>query len=63
MFAKLIAKLNNKHFMSLAGNAAMAGLAMLTIAVLFRYLTKVDIGYWFFYQTLFVLLDTFRSGF
>lgn len=63
MFAKIIAKLNNKHFMSLAGNAAMAGLAMLTVAVLFRYLTKVDIGYWFFYQTLFVLLDTFRSGF
>ncbi len=63
MIAKIIDKVNNKHFMSLAGNAAMAGLAMLTVAVLFRFLTKDDIGYWFFYQTLFVLLDTFRSGF
>ncbi len=63
MFAKLFDKINNKHFLSLAGNGVMAGLAMLTLAILFRVLTKVDIGYWFFYQTLFVLLDTFRSGF
>ncbi len=63
MIAKFMAKVNNKHFLSLAGNGAMAGLAMLTLAILFRALTKVDIGYWFFYQTLFVLLDTFRTGF
>lgn len=63
MIAKFMAKVNNKHFLSLAGNGVMAGLAMLTLSILFRALTKVDIGYWFFYQTLFVLLDTFRTGF
>jgi O-antigen/teichoic acid export membrane protein len=63
MIAKLLAKLNNKHFLSLLGNVLVAGLSMLTLAILFRTLTKVDIGYWFFYQTIFVLLDTFRTGF
>ncbi len=63
MIAKIVAKINNKHFLSLAGNVAMSGLAMLTLAILFRTLSKEDIGYWFFYQTVFVLLDTFRTGF
>lgn len=63
MIARLVHKINNKHFLSLSGNAAMAGLAMLTLAILFRTLTKIDIGYWFFYQTIFILVDTFRTGF
>ncbi|MDD2792817.1 MAG: oligosaccharide flippase family protein [Sediminibacterium sp.] len=63
MIAALMAKLRNKHFMSLAGNVAMAGLAMLTIALLYRSLSLEEIGYWFFYQTLFMLIDTFRTGF
>lgn len=63
MIAAIMAKLRNKHFMSLAGNVAMAGLAMLTIALLYRSLSLEAIGYWFFYQTLFMLIDTFRTGF
>lgn len=59
----IMAKLRNKHFMSLAGNVAMAGLAMLTVALLYRSLSLEEIGYWFFYQTLFMLVDTFRTGF
>ena len=63
MVAKLFSKLNNKHFLSLAGNGAMSVLAMITVAVLYRVLTVEEIGYWFFFQTVAILLDTFRTGF
>ncbi len=56
-------KLKNKHFLSFIGNISMSVLSMITIAILFRSMAKEDIGYWFFFQTLFVLLDTFRTGF
>lgn len=59
----LIKKLNNKHFLSLAGNGAMSVLAMITVALLYRALTIEEIGYWIFFQTISVLLDTFRTGF
>jgi len=60
---KILSKLNNKHFLSLAGNGAMAVLAMLTVAILYRNLTAAEMGDWVFFQTVFVLLDTFRTGF
>lgn len=63
MVKKIIDKLNNKHFMSLAGNGAMAVLAMITVAILYRALPIADIGQWVVYQTVYVLLDTFRTGF
>lgn len=63
MIKKLVRQLNNKHFLSLAGNGAMSVLAMITVAVLYRALTVEEIGYWVFFQTVAVLLDTFRTGF
>lgn len=63
MTGKLLSKLNNKHFLSLAGSGAMSVLAMITVAVLYRSLTLEEIGYWFFFQTVAILLDTFRTGF
>src|SRR5574343_313146 len=63
MIQKLVQKLNNKHFLSLAGNGAMSVLAMITVAVLYRALSVEEIGYWVFFQTVAVLLDTFRTGF
>lgn len=63
MIQKLVQKLNNKHFLSLAGNGAMSLLAMITVAVLYRALSVEEIGYWVFFQTVAVLLDTFRTGF
>jgi O-antigen/teichoic acid export membrane protein len=59
----LIQKIYNKHFLSLTVNGSMAVLAMATIALLFRNLPAAEIGVWFFFQTVFVLLDTFRTGF
>lgn len=63
MLETLFKKINNKHFFSFLGNIMMSVLSMIIVAILFRSMAKVDIGYWFFFQTLFVLLDTFRTGF
>lgn len=60
---KIISKLRNKHFLSLLGNGSMAVLSMVTVAILLRFMHATDIGYWFFFQSVFVLLDTFRTGF
>jgi O-antigen/teichoic acid export membrane protein len=59
----IIQKVNNKHVLSLAGNGSMAVLAMLTVAILFRNLSLVQMGSWVFFQTIFTLIDGFRSGF
>ena len=63
MMGALIKKINNKYFFSFIGNISMSVLSMVVVAILFRLLAKEDVGYWFFFQTLFVLLDTFRTGF
>lgn len=59
----IISKLRNKHFLSLVGNGSMSVLAMVTVGILLRNMTSADIGYWFFFQTTFSLIDTFRVGF
>lgn len=59
----IILKLKNKHFLSLVGNGSMSVLAMITVGILLRFMDKDDVGYWFFFQSVFVLLDTFRTGF
>ena len=41
----------------------MAVLAMITVALLLRYMPVNDVGYWFFFQTIFSLLDSCRTGF
>ena len=41
----------------------MAILAMITVALLLRFMPVSDVGYWFFFQTIFSLLDTCRTGF
>lgn len=59
----ILAKLKNKHFLSLAGNAVMSVLGMITVAILYRALSVSDIGVWVFFQSTLLLVDTFRSGF
>ena len=41
----------------------MAVLAMITVTLLLRYMPLNDVGYWFFFQTVFSLLDSCRTGF
>lgn len=63
MANKLVSKLKNKHFLSLAGNGIMSVLGMVTIAILYRALSISDIGIWLFFLSTVLLVDTFRSGF
>ncbi len=60
---KIYAKINNKHFFSLAGNGIMSVFSIVTIAVLYRALSISEIGIWVFFQSTLLLVDTFRSGF
>jgi len=59
-----IKKLNNRHFFSLAGNVIMSGFSIVIMAVLYRFLpTESAVGNWVFFQTIFALVDMFRTGF
>jgi len=61
--AGLIEKLKNKHFLSLSGNIIMSGVGMLTFAMLYHSLTPIEMGVWIFFQSILLIIDTFRSGF
>ncbi len=63
MFSKIIAAIQNKHFLSLAGNGIMAVVAMVTMAIISHQLPLATVGIYVFFQASFVLVDTFRSGF
>lgn len=59
-----IKKLNNRHFFSLAGNVIMSGFSIVIMAVLYRSLpTESAVGNWVFFQTIFALVEMFRTGF
>jgi O-antigen/teichoic acid export membrane protein len=63
MAYKLLQKLKNKHFLSLAGNGVMSVLGMLNMIILYRALPVANIGMWVFFLSILLLVDTFRSGF
>jgi O-antigen/teichoic acid export membrane protein len=61
---KFFKKFNNKHFFSLAGNVIMSGLSIVIMGILYRYLpNKAEMGNWVFFQTMFALVEMFRTGF
>ncbi len=41
----------------------MSVMGMVTIAILYRWLTVTEIGFWIFFTSTVALIDTFRSGF
>jgi len=63
MWLKVITLIKNKHFLSLAGNIIMSGLALVTMILIYHALSLSDAGIWVFFQSVIVLVDTFRSGF
>ncbi|KEO75146.1 lipopolysaccharide biosynthesis protein [Anditalea andensis] len=63
MLNNIRAKLSNKHFLSLAGNGAMAMFSVLTYIILFRVLSPEDMGNWVFFQFAIIFIETFRTGF
>jgi len=61
---KFLAKLNNKHFFSLAGNVMMSGLSIVIVGILYRALpNKAEIGNWVYFQATFTLVEMVRTGF
>lgn len=56
-------KLKNRHFLSLAGNFSMALLGFITYSIIFRAMSKTEAGNWVFFQFIFLLADTLRTGF
>jgi O-antigen/teichoic acid export membrane protein len=58
-----IKKLINKHTLSLASNAVMPVVGMVTVGLLARYLSKPDFSHWILFLTTFTLANLFRSGF
>ena len=62
-FKNILDKLRNKHFLSLAGNGTMSALSMVTYAILYRLLPEADMGNYVFFQFIFALLDSMRTGF
>lgn len=59
----LRSKLENKHFLSFAGNGVMAVLSVVSISLLFHSLSANEAGAYVFFQTAFALMDTIRTGF
>ncbi|NVM63202.1 O-antigen/teichoic acid export membrane protein [Mucilaginibacter sp. SG538B] len=59
----LFKKLINKHTLSLATNAVLPVLGMVILSLLARRLSKPAFGNYVFFQIVFTLADTFRTGF
>lgn len=56
-------KLINKHTLSLASNAIMPIVGMVSVSLLARNLTEKDFGRWIFFLITFTLANFFRTGF
>ncbi len=55
--------MKNRHLLSLIGNLAMAVLSFISVALIFRKMSKSDVGNWVYFQFIFLLADTLRTGF
>ncbi|RYE35985.1 MAG: lipopolysaccharide biosynthesis protein [Sphingobacteriaceae bacterium] len=62
-YKNILQKLSNIYFLSLASNAIISLLGMITYAVLSRSLTLEGLGLWVFFTAVLGLLETVRSGF
>ncbi|NCX95353.1 MAG: hypothetical protein EBX41_02885, partial [Chitinophagia bacterium] len=62
-FNNVISKLQNKHFLSLVGNAIVAFFGILTTYCIFHYLSKSDAGKWFVFMSIISMADAVRNGF
>jgi O-antigen/teichoic acid export membrane protein len=59
----ILKKLINKHTLSLASNAIMPLVGMVTVSLLARNLTEGDFGNWILFLITFTLANLLRSGF
>ncbi|MFA4870513.1 MAG: lipopolysaccharide biosynthesis protein [Pedobacter sp.] len=60
---KVVSIYKNVHFQSLFGNGLMAGIGMLSLALLYRSLSIEEIGVYIFILTVNGVMETLRGGF
>lgn len=60
---KIVSIYKNVHFQSLFGNGLMAGIGMLSLALLYRSLSIEEIGVYIFILTVNGVMETLRGGF
>jgi O-antigen/teichoic acid export membrane protein len=53
----------NKHFLALSGNMVISVLSVVMMSLLYRALTKADVGTWFFFLSFTGLAEAIRNGF
>ena len=58
-----LSDLNNKHFLSLAGNGVIAALGFVLMMLYARWLSLADTGIWFYFAVIYNLGDAVRNGF
>jgi O-antigen/teichoic acid export membrane protein len=61
--SNFINKMKNRHVLSLVGNFSMSVLSFITYVILYRKMSKSDVGNWVYFQFIFLLADTLRTGF
>ncbi len=60
---KLLSVFQNIHFQSLLGNGVMAVFGMVTVAILYRALSIIEVGVYVLFMTIFGLVDNLKGGF
>jgi len=60
---KALLVFKNLHFLSLLGNGMMAVFGMVTLAILYRKLSVVEMGVYIFFMAILGLIDVLRAGF
>lgn len=63
LIKKLLLIFKNIHFLSLLGNGMMAVFGMVTLAILYRKLSVMEMGVYIFFMAILGLIDTLRAGF
>ncbi len=58
-----LSRLNNKHFLALAGNGILAVFGLLTMKVIYHSLSLSDVGMWGYFFMIQGLCDSIRNGF
>ncbi len=58
-----ISSLKNKHFLALTGNIVISAFSIIIMSLLYRSMTKPDIGSWFFFLSVQSVAESFRAGF
>jgi len=59
----LLSRLNNKHFLALAGNGAIAVFSFTQMFFIYRNMEMNDVGGWFFFLSILGMAEAIRSGF